>query len=116
MHTRGSCDLLDLCILLKQSHWCLGFACQHRLKKSCQRKTGALNFSGGCFVAQLGTRDELLHRIFHAAQHDCGAGEAHHLQRAHRLVQLLAGDSQLPGVYTGQVRTACQIGIPHITT
>ena len=62
-------------------------------------------------AAQLGVLDKFLDRRFHGTQNQGGGTQAYHLQSPYRLMQLLAGNTQLAGIKRCQVGTARQLGV-----
>ena len=106
-------QLLNVAVLRKQRHRRHGLARQHHLQIFCQGEPGSLHLAGSIFAAQLGVLHKALHHGLHGAQHQSGARKAHHFKSTHRLVQLLACNAKLAGIYRGQIRAAGQIGIPH---
>ena len=78
-----------------------------------QRKTGTLHFIRGIVAAQLGALDKLLRHSLHGAQHLGRGCKPDHLQRTHRLVQLLTRNAELTRVQLCQIRAACQFCVAH---
>jgi hypothetical protein len=74
-----------------------------RFPGSGQEKPASSILADGVLGAQHWRLDELLHRRFHGAQHQRRGAHAHHLQRAHGLVQLLARGAQLARVQGAEV-------------
>ena len=115
MHPLGFDHFSNVTVLCKQSHSAGSFAFEHAFQIFCQCKTGPLHFIGRFITALLGPLHKFLRQRFHHA-HDLGrTAEAHHLQCANRLVQLLTGDAQMAGIQARQVGAARQICVAHKT-
>ncbi len=113
MHTFGRGQLLHLPVLRKQRHGLNGLVVEHRLQVFDQGKTGPLDLACGLLVAHLWTLHETLHRGFHRPQHLGRREQAHHLQGANGLMQLLASDPQRTRVHRLQVVTAGSFRLAH---
>ncbi len=113
MDAVAASELLHVLVLGKQGNRRDRLAVQHAFEEFGQREAGALDLRGRRFAARLRPLDELLHRRFHGAQDQRGGPQAHHLERADRLVQLLAGDAQLAVVDRGHVLAARQGRVAH---
>ncbi len=94
VHTLGCSQFLNFAVLGKQSHRLHRLVVQHGFEVFDQGKTGALDLGRRRFVAGLRTLDKALHGGLHGAEHMGWRAQADHLQRPHRLVQLLAGLAQ----------------------
>ena len=88
-------------------------ALEHTLQVFSQRKTGALDLGGGIVAAQLRPLHEFLRQCLHDPQHLGRCAQAHHLQGADRLMQLLARNAQLARIEIGKIGAARQFGITH---
>ncbi|MDT4875614.1 hypothetical protein FQZ97_1109920 [compost metagenome] len=97
----------------KQRHGLNGLVVEHRLQVFDQGKTGPLDLACGLLVAHLWTLHETLHRGFHRPQHLGRREQAHHLQGANGLMQLLASDPQRTRVHRLQVVTAGSFRLAH---
>ena len=69
------------------------------------------NFGGRILGAIFGLLKKPLHSRFHGPKHQRRLGQAHHFQRANSLVKLLACDAKLTRVHSGQISSACGLGI-----
>ena len=98
--------LLHLPELRKQAHGRAWPLAELRLQVLDQCEPGTLQRVCRLLSAFFGMQHELLNRALHAANHLCRHRLAHHVQRAHHLVQLLARHAQLAGVHRRQINTA----------
>ena len=112
VNTFGPHQLLHIAILRKERHSRDRLVSQYRLQIFCERKTGVFNLGHGILSAELWMLHKLLRSSFHSSQQQRRAGQPHHFQHTDGLMQLLAGNSQLTGLYCGKIRTACHFGVP----
>ncbi len=113
MHAIGIGQLEHTAVLGKQGHRRGRFTLEHALEVFGQRETGALHAACRILATQLRTLNKLLRQRFHGTQYFGGNTQAHHLQRSHCLVQLLARNTQLAGIELGQVGATGQFRITH---
>ena len=92
------------------------FALEQAFQIFVKREAGALEATCDGVVAQLGALHTFLRQGLHRPQKLGGRLQPDHLQRAHRLVQLLAGDAQVARVEQAGVRAVGQLGIAHKAT
>ena len=105
-------QLQHIAVLGKQGHGRHRLVGQHAFEVLGQRKAGVFDFPDGVLAAMLRLLHELLHSRFHGAQHQHRPGQAHHLQRTHRLMELLAGNAQLAGVNGSQIGATRRFSVP----
>ena len=88
---------------------------QHGLQEFHQRKMRALQRGRRFLRAVFGALHEAVDRSFHAAHHLRRSGDAHHLQGAAGLVQLLASNAQRRCIQLLKIRQTGCIRIAHET-
>ena len=88
---------------------------QHGLQEFHQRKVRALQRGRRFLRAVFGALYEAIDRSFHAAHHLRRSGDAHHLQGAAGLVQLLASNAQCRCIQLLKIRQTGCIRIAHET-
>ena len=115
MNTLGPDQLLHIAILRKEGHGRDGLVSQHTLQIFCQGKTGVFNLGHGILSTELWMLHKLLRSRLHGSQQQRRTGQAHHFQHTDGLMQLLAGNSQLTGIYCRKIRTARHFGVPRRT-
>ncbi len=106
---------LNITVLRKQGNGGYRLVCQDTFEILRQGKTCEFNFGRSVLAALLRTLDKSLHCRLHGAQNQRRRAQAHHLKRAHGLMQLLTRNTQLTGIQRGKVRTTRQFGIPDKT-
>jgi len=84
----------DVAVLRKQRDRRHRLAGQQRAEEVGDGEARTLDLEHRGFGAALRLGDEALHRELDGAEHQCGRGMPHHLERADGLVQLLAGHLQ----------------------
>lgn len=94
MHALVADQFEHVAVLREQRHRGHGLAGQERVEEIGDGKAGALDLLDRAVGAALRLGNEALHRELDGAEHQRRCGVAHHLQRAHGLVQLLAGHLQ----------------------
>ena len=107
--------LQHLLVLGEQAQCRARFLAQLILKVVDQRKAGALQLRSFGFTASLRAQHVLLYGRFHGANHLGRQTLAHHVERAHHLMQVLPRNAQLARVHRGQVDTACGLRITCVT-
>ena len=113
MDTVASHQFEHVAVLREQCHRRGGLAFEHSFQIFRQREAGTLYLVRGILTAQLRALHEFLRQGFHAAQYLGRSTQAHHFQRSHGLVQLLARYAQLARIELRQVRTPRQLGVAH---
>ena len=103
--------LQHLLVLGEQAQCRARFLAQLILKVVDQRKAGALQLRSFGFTASLRAQHVLLYGRFHGANHLGRQTLAHHVERAHHLMQVLASDTQLACVHRGQVHAPRGLGV-----
>ena len=107
--------LQHLLVLGEQAQCRARFLAQLILKVVDQRKAGALQLGSFGFAASLRTQHVLLHGRLHGANHLGRQTLAHHVERAHHLMQVLPRNAQLARVHRGQVDAACGLRVTCVT-
>jgi hypothetical protein len=111
MYTVRTRKLLDITVLGEQGDGRNRFAIEHSLQVAGQGKTGPLHLGCRLFAAQFRVLYEPLDSGLHGTKDKGRSAQAHHLECAHSLMQLLPCDPQLAAVNRGQIRTAGQVSI-----
>ena len=111
MDAIGACQFLNLPVLGKQAKRRARPVAQLALQVFEKRETRTLHRRCGLVAADLRPLDELLNGSLHAAHHLRCNALAHHVERAHHLVQLLACHSQVARVQRRHVDAARRLGL-----
>ena len=106
-------QFLQRTVLGKQSYRRGSFALQYAIQIFSECKARALHAIRGLITAEFRTLHKFLCQRLHRTQNFCRGHQAHHLQRPHRLVKLLASDTQVTGIKLRQIRASCQFGITY---
>ena len=112
----GARDLLDIPVLSKQGDRMHRLVAEHQFQVLHQRKARLLHLGGRLFGTGLRLLHKPVDRRLHGAQHLCGRCQAHHLQGAYRLVQLLASHPQRSRIDRLKVIATRLVGLPDKTT
>ena len=114
MHPVFADQIQNIPVLWKKRHRRDFFALEDRFQVVAQGKTRPLQLVCGMLTAKLRFLNKFLGQGFHGAQDLGGHLESDHFERTNRLVQLLAGDSQLAAVQRRQVRAPSLFGVVYI--
>ena len=113
MNAVGTQQHLHIPVLRKKRDRRHGFASEHVFKVFRHRKAGVFDFGNSIVIALLRLADKLLYSGFHGPEHWRCRWQTDHFESAHRLVKLLAGDSQGAYINRRQIGTPGRLGIPN---
>ena len=111
----GTDQLQHITVLRKKGDGIHRPARQHTFKVFRQCKAGPLNPGCSILVAMFRLLQKLLDGGLHGPKYQGRTWQSDHFQCAHGLVQLLARDSQLPGLKRGQIGSARGLCLPYKT-
>ncbi len=115
VHTLGSRQFLHVAVLREQGNRLHRLVVENSLEVLHQREAGAFHLARGLIGTVLRLLHETLHCGLHGTQHLRWCHQPHHLQSAHRLVQLLPGQTQGGRINRLQVVVARLLGLAHET-
>ncbi|WP_293464833.1 hypothetical protein [Polaromonas sp.] len=115
MNPVGADQLQHITVLRKKGYGIHRPARQHTFEVFRQCKAGPLYPGSSILAAVFRLLQKLLYCGLHGPKYQRRAWQSDHLQCAHCLVQLLARNSQLPGVKRSQIGAARCLCLPHKT-